>query len=136
MEKTFDNDNFICFVELYEKTLTTCNRHGTVRGSDDLTEFIHEIRLYRQYQKNMEVCVQRGTRPSGGFQRIEKQVEVSAQRQIYLQAITLIKKSERLNRWAVQNAAPFIVRKIRPDEDPIKLADELLKTLYVPLRCL
>lgn len=56
MEKTFDNDNFICFVELYEKTLTTCNRHGTVRGSDDLTEFIHEIRLYRQYQKTWK-CV-------------------------------------------------------------------------------
>lgn len=135
MKKTFDNEKFIRFSEKYATTTIINARYGVMSGSEDLSQFISMVKLYRVYLRNFDAYQEKN-----GFKKnIYHLVEIGENelfQNLRKQASVVVNKSMYLNMWARKNAEPFIVRKVESCESPIDLANELVATLYLPALCL
>lgn len=131
MKRTFDNDAFMEFAELYKRSFIVNKRYGLMTGADDLANFVVLMKGYKHHSENLDYYRDKDGSVKHIYRLIEEGEESLANKKLQ-QAVALINKSKYLNMWARKNARSFILRKIEPDEDPIALADELLETLYVP----
>ena len=135
MKRTFNNDAFMEFAELYKRSFIVNKRCGLMTGADDLANFVVLMKGYKHHSENLDYYRDKDGSVKHIYRLIEEGEESLANKKLQ-QAVALINKSKYLNMWARKNARSFILRKIEPDEDPIALADELLETLYVPALCL